>query len=132
MLTIRLQRTGKKNASSFRIVVAEKAAHVSKKITEVLGHYNPSKKEFVLKNPERLHYWLGQHVTASPTVHNLLITKGIIEGTKVKAFSVPKKETPAEPEAPAAPAAEVASEPAAEVVVPEAAPETPTEEPAAE
>ena len=131
MLTIRLQRTGKKNASSFRIVVAEKAVHVSKKVTEVLGHYNPSKKEFFLKNPERLHYWLGQHVTASPTVHNLLISKGIVEGDKVKAFSVPKKETPAEPGIPVAPSTETMPESVTEEISSET-PAVPTEEPTAE
>jgi len=96
MLTIRLQRTGKKNAADYRIVVAEKTAHVSKKFHEVLGSYNPRKKFFQIKE-DRLKYWISQHVTASPTVHNLLVTKGLMDGAKVKAFSTPKKAEEAKP-----------------------------------
>jgi small subunit ribosomal protein S16 len=106
MLIIRLQRTGKKNQADFRIVLAEKEAPVNKKVTEILGSYNPRKKVFQVKE-ERLKYWLGQKVSLSETVQNLLITKGLFEGKKVKAFSIPKKPVVAETEKPAdAPAAE--------------------------
>lgn len=118
MLTIRLQRTGKKNQADFRIVLAEKAAHVSKRVVEILGSYNPHKKNFVLKNPERLNYWMAQRVQLSPTIHNLLVEKGFLKADKVQAFKVPKK--PAEPVAEEAPAA--APEAPSEVVA-----EAPTE-----
>lgn len=108
MLIIRLQRTGKKNQADFRIVLAEKTASAQKKFQEVLGSYNPRKKNFRVVE-ERLKYWLSQHVELSATIQNLLITKGLLSGSKVKAFSVPKKEVPAE--APAAPA-EKPAEPA--------------------
>jgi small subunit ribosomal protein S16 len=91
MLTIRLQRTGKKNQADFRIVIAEKEAPVNKKILEVLGSYNPRKKLFRVKSDERLKYWLSQKVEVSPTVHNLFVTNKVLEGTKVKSFSIPKK-----------------------------------------
>jgi len=94
MLIIRLQRTGKKNQADFRIVLAEKEAPVNKKITEVLGSYNPRKKTFQVKE-ERLKYWLGQKVSLSETAHNLLVTKGLLDAKKVKAFNIPKK--PVEP-----------------------------------
>lgn len=130
MLTIRLQRTGTKNAASFRIVVAEKSQHVSKKFAEVLGHYNPRNKEFNIKNTERLNYWLSHNIDLSPTVNNLLVTKGLKKGDKVKAFNIPKKpvvETPVVAETPAteAPAAETPSEaaPVAAETVVETAPE---------
>lgn len=90
MLTIRLQRTGKKNQADFRIVLAEKEAPVKKKHLEVLGSYNPRKKDFKV-NEERTKYWITQRVALSPTVHNLFVTKGLVEGVKVKAFSIPKK-----------------------------------------
>lgn len=90
MLTIRLQRSGKKNKPEFRIILAEKTSAANKKFTEILGHYNPRTKEFGLKE-DRLQYWMSQHVTLSPTVHNLLVTKKIIEALKVKAFTIPKK-----------------------------------------
>ncbi len=108
MLTIRLQRTGRKNQANFRVVVAEKTAAVSKKFLEVLGSYNPHKKEFSLKNGERLQYWISQKVEFSPTVHNLLVEKGLLKAGKVKAFNVPKKTEAAENKADAAASAEAA------------------------
>lgn len=89
MLTIRLIRTGKKNAPSFRIVLIEKkAAPKSGKFLEILGNYNPrlsaqQGKEIDLKE-DRIKYWLSQGVQTSETVHNLLITKGVIKGDKIK------------------------------------------------
>ena len=104
MLTIRLQRTGKKNQADFRIVLAEKKSPVNKKFTEVLGSYNPRRKVFMAKE-DRVKYWIGQHVELSPTVHNLFVVNKLLDAKKVKAFNTPKK--PAEPAAPetAAPAA---------------------------
>jgi small subunit ribosomal protein S16 len=99
MLTIRLQRTGKKNQADFRIVLAEKESPVQKKFIEILGSYNPRRKTFQVKE-ERVKYWVGQRVELSETMHNLFVTKGFVQGAKVKAFSIPKK--PVEPAAPAA------------------------------
>ena len=94
MLTIRLQRTGKKNQADFRIVLAEKEAPVNKKINEILGSYNPRKKLFQVKE-ERVQYWINQRVELSPTIHNLFVSNKLMDAKKVKAFSTPKK--PAEP-----------------------------------
>jgi small subunit ribosomal protein S16 len=121
MLIIRLQRAGKANRPEFRIVLAEKTAAAEKKFVEVLGNYNPRTKEFGVKE-ERLKYWISQHVALSPTVHNLFVTKNILQGAKVKAFSVPAK--PTEPEA-AQPQTEVegsdqTTEPAPEAESPKA------------
>ena len=95
MLTIRLQRTGKKNQADFRIVLAEKEAPVNKKFIEILGTYNPRKKAFQA-NAERLNYWIAQNVNLSETVHNLFITHKVMEGKKIKAFTIPKKPSSAE------------------------------------
>ena len=95
MLTIRLQRTGKKNQADFRIVLAEKEAPVKKKVVEVLGSYNPRKKTFQVKE-ERLKYWVAQRVELSETMHNLLVDKKFVEGNKVKAFNIRKKPSSAE------------------------------------
>ncbi len=159
MLTIRLQRAGKKNKADFRVVLAEKTAASQKKFVEVLGSYNPHTKTLGIRNQERLNYWVDeQHVEISATVKNLLISKEIIKGEKAKAFTIPKKEVVAEePAAPVEAAPETATEsptvtadeapvdtvaedvppevPAPETATPEAAPEitaeTPTEEVAA-
>ncbi len=85
MLVIRLTRTGKKNASSFRIVLIEKkTASKSGKFLEVLGNYNPRLrgKEIAIKK-ERIEYWLSQGVQVSDTVHNLLVSQGVIKGPKI-------------------------------------------------
>ena len=99
MLTIRLQRGGRTNQAAFRIVLAEKHRAASKKVVEVLGHYDPRTKEFGLKDPERLKYWVAQHVELSPTAHNLLVTKGLVEGKKVKAWRPKRKSAEASAEA---------------------------------
>ncbi len=126
MLTIRLQRAGKRNRPEFRIVLAEKTAAASKKFIEVLGHYNPRTKDFAVKSEDRLKYWIAQHVELSPTIHNLLITKKLIEGKKTQAFNIPKKPAAKVEETKVAPA-KVEQAPVA------AAPEEPAiAEPAAE
>lgn len=135
MLTIRFQRAGKKNKAEFRIVLAEKESSASKKFAEILGYYNPRTKDFAIKE-DRLQYWMSQRVPLSPTVHNLFVTKKLIDAVKVKAFSIPpKKEEPAAESAPAAPAAEAPPETSAEAETPaevatEAAPEPVAEAPA--
>lgn len=139
MLTLRLQRAGKKNKPEFRIVLAQKTAAANKKFVEILGNYNPRTKEFAVKDETRLKYWVEQHVEISPTLNNLLVTKNLIEAPKQKAFLVPTKvkakkaeaETKAKEEAEAAKAAEAAAAAAPEATA-EASPETPAEEPAPE
>lgn len=152
MLTIRLQRAGKKNKADFRVVLAEKTAASQKKFTEVLGSYNPHTKALNIRNPERLNYWVDeQHVELSATIRNLFVSNNLIKGAKTKAFTIPKKEVvtaeenasasseaPAETESPAEQVAEAIAENApTEVIAPhtEAEPvaspveETPSETP---
>jgi small subunit ribosomal protein S16 len=128
MLTIRLQRTGKRNNSDFRVILAEKTAAAGKKFVEILGSYNPRTKHFVVKDEQRLSYWLSQHVEVSPTVHNLFVSKDILKDSKkVKAFSVPKKPVEeANTVAPAAatPASEEVSAETTEAAVAESTEET--------
>lgn len=102
MLTIRLQRVGKKNQAAFRIVVADKLRAPEKKIVENLGSYNPRTKEFAIKDEARLKYWIEQHVEVSPSAHNLLVEKGKLKADKVKAWRPKVKPAEAAPAAPAA------------------------------
>ncbi len=130
MLTIRLQRTGKKNQADFRIVLAEKESPVSKKVVEILGSYNPRKKTFQVKE-ERLKYWVAQRVELSETMHNLLVDKKFVDAKKVKAFNIPKK--PVEPAKPAdSPPAAAATETPAEAAEAIAEVEAKIEAPVAE
>jgi small subunit ribosomal protein S16 len=92
MLRIRFLRVGKKNQPSFKIVVINtKRAPQSGKFIEEVGFYNPLTKEVVLKK-ERILYWLSKGVKTSAVVHNLLVSKRIIEGSKIPLFSPKKKE----------------------------------------
>src|SRR4030042_2594876 len=90
ILIIRLQRVGKKNQPSYRIILAEKTYPVQGKFIEILGNYNPRLKTKVFKK-ERLLYWISKGAQKSPTVHNLLVSEKIIEGPKVKAWTPKKK-----------------------------------------
>ena len=100
MLTIRLQRVGRKNQPIFRIVLAEKHRAAQKKTVEALGLYNPRNKEFTVKE-ERVKYWLEKHVPLSPTVHNLFVTHKLISDKKVHAWQPKKKAQTPEAAAPA-------------------------------
>lgn len=90
MLMIRLSRVGKKKYATYRIVIQEKARDPWAKALEILGNYNPHTKELVCKE-DRIKHWLAMGAQASDTVHNLFITKGIIEGTKKRNSTLNKK-----------------------------------------
>lgn len=82
MLVIRFQRVGRKNDPAFRIVLTEKRSKPKSGEIEILGSFHPKTKETRLKN-ERILYWLSKGAKASPRVHNLLISKGVIRGKKI-------------------------------------------------
>ncbi len=78
MLVIRLQRTGRTKMPLYRLVLAEKTSHVSKKVKEILGHYNPRTKELVT-HKEQLEKWLGLNIACSDTAHNLLVKNNYLK-----------------------------------------------------
>ncbi|PIR26195.1 MAG: 30S ribosomal protein S16 [Candidatus Brennerbacteria bacterium CG11_big_fil_rev_8_21_14_0_20_43_10] len=83
MLTLRLQRTGRKHAPSFRVIATPKGKGGPKgKPIEYLGWMNPLLKQFSL-NKERILYWISQGAQVSATLHNLLIKAGVITGKKI-------------------------------------------------
>lgn len=91
MLKIRLQRVGRKNFPSFRVVLAEHTRPVKGKFLEVLGFYNPILKKTGLKK-DRIKYWLEKGVQLSPTIHNLFVKEAIITANKIRSWK-PKKKT---------------------------------------
>ncbi len=92
MLTIRLQRVGKKKLATYRLVISEKARDPHDIYLENLGTFNPHAKENAfLPKAERIKYWLGKGAGTSGTVHNLLVTAGIIQGKKQKAVFLSEK-----------------------------------------
>lgn len=134
MLKIRLQRTGRKNEPTFRLVLTDsKNSAKSGRFLEVLGNYDSRKGEKAEFKSDRISHWMSVGAQVSDTVHNLLVDKKIVAGKKLN--KLPKKSAPvvvAEAPAPEAAAPEVKEEvkaPIAEEVAPEAAPveETPVE-----
>ncbi len=98
MLVIRYNRTGRRNKPLFRLVVQEKAIAPGGRHIEVVGNWNPHKKEGGFKK-DRIEYWMGKGAQASDSVHNLLISQGIIAGEKrAVRMDHPKKEENASPE----------------------------------
>ncbi len=95
MLTIRLSRVGKKNKPMYRLIISEKARDPYGRALEILGSYNPHSKTLQVKG-ERVKYWISKGAGMSPTVNNLLLEKGVIEGEKVKASKVKSKKKASE------------------------------------
>ena len=130
MLTIRLQRRGRKNDPSFRVILVEKKrAAKTGIVNEILGNYDARTSKIALEG-ERIKYWISKGVIVSDTVHNLLISNKVIEGEKRNVLprkSPPKKEGEEVAAAPAAVAA-AAETPAEAAPKEEVAVETPAEE----
>ena len=80
MLTIRLQRVGKKKFATYRIIISEKARDTRDTYLELLGTYNPHAKENAfLPKADRIQYWISKGAQTSDTIHNLLVTAGVIK-----------------------------------------------------
>ncbi len=90
MLRIRFQRTGKRNRPFFRIVVIERSAPPQGgRPVEIVGFYDPIKKEHGVKK-ERVLYWLEKGAQLSDPVYNLCVRLGIIKGKKRQVHSKPE------------------------------------------
>jgi small subunit ribosomal protein S16 len=89
MLTIRFARVGKKKKAQFKIMLQEHTAAPGGRHVEVLGSYDPHKKVAVLKE-DRIKFWLSKGAQNSDTVHNLLVSKGLVKEKK-RTVKVPKK-----------------------------------------
>jgi len=89
MLKIRLQRGGRRNEPTFRVVVTEHTRGAkSQKHVDRVGFYNPKTKEQSIDKDRVLH-WLSVGAQASGTVHNMLVKAGIIKADTVNVL--PKK-----------------------------------------
>ena len=78
MLTIRLQRTGRRNLASYRIVLAEKSSAAKGKCKEILGHFLPQRNPNVLEFKEdRVRHWLSHGAQMSDTAARILTKAGM-------------------------------------------------------
>lgn len=113
MLVIRLQRTGRENLPTYRMVVAEKSQPVKGGFLENLGHYLPAAEPPVVEvNVERIEHWVSKGACPSDTVARILKRKGlkgmdafIKRYTKQRSKSAQPEEAAAQAPVAAAPAA---------------------------
>jgi small subunit ribosomal protein S16 len=147
MLSIRLQRLGRKKYPVYRIVVQQShLAPTSGKIVKLIGRYNPHTKELVVDKDEANKY-LSCGAQPTQRVARLMVSEGVKmpawfkfdekQSGKIKNPEKLRKNQPKEEAAPApqeAPAEETASEepaqeePKAEEAPKEAEAEAPAEE----
>jgi small subunit ribosomal protein S16 len=112
VLRIRLQRSGRKNRPTYRIVVAEHTAPIKGSYIDFLGSFDPLvEKHGMVVDVAKVEEWIKKGAQPTNTVARLLKGKGVkgmesfIIEMKDKAIKNPKEEA-----APAAPAAEAPAE----------------------
>lgn len=89
MLKMRLQRIGRKNSPSYRVVVTDSRNAVSRgRNVDHIGSYDPKLGRVVIEK-DRATHWLSHGVQPSDTVYNMLVAQGIVEGRKKNVL--PKK-----------------------------------------
>jgi small subunit ribosomal protein S16 len=97
---IRLRRTGRKRAPSYRIVVTDSRSPRDGKFIEIIGQYAPRTGEQALNlDVARANYWIDQGAQPSDTVRSLLRKAGVLKARheerlarKKAAVAVPVKE----------------------------------------
>ena len=91
MLKIRLQRVGRKHEPTFRLVLTDsKNSTKSGKYLENLGSYDSRHGEDSNFKADRVKYWMSKGAQLSGTVHNMLISKKVIDGKKVNVLPLKK------------------------------------------
>ncbi len=92
MVALKLQRVGRHKNPHFRIIAIDKTRNPQSVAKEILGHFDPRKKQetLVLKK-ERIEYWLSQGAQPTGSVHNILVDAGIIKEEKRKVTPAYKK-----------------------------------------
>lgn len=70
MIKIRLARGGAKNSAFYRIVAIDKKLKVTGKYLDIIGTYNPIKKDLKF-DKEKFKKWVSLGAQVSPTVKKL-------------------------------------------------------------
>lgn len=71
MVTIRLSRYGRKKAPFYRVVAVDSSKKTVGKVLEVLGFWNPAKKDSKF-DKEKIQSWVKKGAKMSPSVEKLL------------------------------------------------------------
>lgn len=143
MLMMRLQRVGRRNDPSYRILVVDKkTGPKSKNHIDQVGSYSPKLGSIII-DKEKAKKWIDNGVQPSDTVYNMLVTQKVIEGKKRNALGrhtpiIDEAKIKAEAEAKAKAEADAKAKIEADAkaaedakAAAEVAPETPAEEVAA-
>lgn len=77
MLKLRFKKIGRKGSPSYRLVIMEHTTRRDGRPIEEVGFYNPITKESSFKIL-KINNWLKIGAKPTPTVFNLLKSKGII------------------------------------------------------
>jgi small subunit ribosomal protein S16 len=87
MLKMRLQRIGRKNNPTYRVIVTDSrnAAKRGRSVDHI-GAYEPKAGLFTI-DADKARHWISKGVQVSDTVYNFLITNKVIEGKKRNALS---------------------------------------------
>ena len=96
---IRLRRTGRKKAPTYRIVVADSRSPREGKFIEIIGQYAPRSGDLALNlDVARANYWMDNGALPSDTVRSLLRKAGVLKtrheqrlAKKLAAGAVPVK-----------------------------------------
>jgi small subunit ribosomal protein S16 len=116
MIVIRLQRTGRRNLASYRIVVAEKERSAKGKYLEIVGHYLPQRTPAVFEvRKERILEWVKNGAIPSDTAARLLKNNGVqgMERYIIRYAKRKPKDSAQSDEPSAAPAEAATAKPAA-------------------
>lgn len=117
MLSLRLQRVGRKKNAQYRLIAQEHSLQpTSGKVAAYLGHYNPHTKKAELKK-EEIETFLGNGAQPTNRVAILLKNEGVKlpKWVEIKQYNKKSKQPEEEkPEAPAEPAAEAEEAPTEE------------------
>jgi len=92
MLSMKLQRVGRKKLPIYRVIVTQKHKDPYGDHVDSVGTYNPHDKEngLVLKE-DKIKSWLEKGVQPTNTVYNLLVKAGIVKGEIKKSVFISKK-----------------------------------------
>lgn len=103
MLVLRLQRTGRENIPTYRVVLSEKREHAKKGTQEILGYYLPAlgKPVFQCKQ-DRVAHWMRLGAKPSGTLARLLKRAGM-EGMDAHIQRYTKRKPRSERAQPASP-----------------------------
>jgi small subunit ribosomal protein S16 len=75
-ISIRLAKTGKRNAHSFRIVTATTRSKRNGKFLDVIGYYNPSTTPAQYKmDDQKYTEWVNKGAIVSPAVQQIIAGK---------------------------------------------------------